>query len=258
MKKKNILLFLAATTINGTAFKIADNIITKLGLDANSTSKAIFSNIVNAQPRKEDCSGDCDGFNLQIPKATLLASIINGDKAGTAKEVCEYLKQYCESSGFHEAYQKERTSNQPTWEKPRQVDQAYIDNMKSAVADMDKEMKSLSGDSKKIYAKMVAVMKEQLNEAADPFPQTTKWKEKYPASTDSVITRALKYYLIEQATVDFTAQTVLKGKTKYFVNALYEKEKSKTWKTIYRAGKEVNAVVKKFVTDWLKQGVHHL
>ena len=123
---------------------------------------------------------------------------------------------------------------------------------------MDKEMKSLSGDSKKIYAKMVAVMKEQLNEAADPFPQTTKWKEKYPASTDSVITRALKYYLIEQATVDFTAQTVLKGKTKYFANALYEKEKSKTWKTIYRAGKEVNAVVKKFVTDWLKQGVHHL
>ena len=75
-------------------------------------------------------------------------------------------------------------------------------------------------------------------------------------STDSAIIRGLKFYLSEQATVDFGAQTILKGKTRYFVNPNYEKEKSTTWKTIYRAGKEVNTVVKTFVTDWLKKGVH--
>ena len=100
------------------------------------------------------------------------------------------------------------------------------------------------------------MLNQQLKEADDPLPQTTKWKEKYPASTDSAIIRGLNFYLSEQATVDFAAQTVLKGKTRYFVNPQYEKEKSKTWKTIYRAGKEVNTVVKVFVTDWLKAGVH--
>lgn len=257
MKKKNILLLIAVITIISMAFKIADDIIVKLGVDANRTSTAIFSNIVNAQPRKEDCSGDCDGFNLQIPKAALLPEIIKGDKAGAAKEVCAYIKQYCESKDFDQAYQRERSSNQPTWEKPRQIDQAYIDNIKSAIADMEKEMKGLSAENKKMYSKIADPMKEQLKEAADPLPQTTKWKEKYPASTDSVIIRGLKFYLSEQATVDFAAQTVVKGNKKYFVNPVYEKEKSRTWKTIYRAGKEVNAVVKAFVTEWLKQGVHH-
>ncbi|HMI78692.1 MAG TPA: hypothetical protein VK484_07855 [Ferruginibacter sp.] len=256
MKKKTIILPVIVIIILSTAFKIADDIITKLGLDANRVSGAIFSNIVNAQPRKEDCAGDCDGFNLQIPKAGLLADIIKGDKAGAAKEVCAYIKQYCESKEFSQAYQKERTANQPTWEKPRKIEQAYIDNMKSSVADMEKEIKGLSGDNKKMYAKMLTVLQEQLREAADPLPQTTKWKEKYPASTDSAIIRGLKFYLSEQATVDFTAQTVAKGKIKYFVSPQYEKEKSETWKTIYRAGKEVNTVVRTFVTEWLKQGVH--
>jgi len=256
MKKKNILLSMAVITIFGMAFKIADDIIAKLGVDANRASAAIFSNIVNAQPRKEDCSGDCDGFNLQIPKAALLPDIIKGDKAGAAKEVCAFIKQYCESKEFDQAYQRERTANQPTWEKPRKIEQYLVDNMKTTIAQMEKEMNSLSGENKKMYAKIVTPLKEQLKEATDPLPQTTKWKEKYPASTDSAIIRGLKFYLNEQATVDFAAPTLVKGNKKYFVNPQYEKEKSRTWKTIYRAGKEVNAVIKTFVTDWLKQGVH--
>ncbi len=257
MKKKNIMLLVTIITILSVAFKIADDIVTKLGVDANRASTAIFSNIVNAQPRKEDCSGDCDGFNLQIPKAALLPDIIKGDKAGAAKEVCAYIKQYCESKEFDQAYQKERAANQPTWEKPRKIEQDMINNMRSSITDMEKESKGLSGDSKKMFDKMVAAMKEQVKEMSDPLPQTTKWKEKYPASTDSVLIRGLKFYLNEQATVDFAAQTVVKGNKKYFVNPVYEKEKTRTWKTIYRAGKEVNGVVKTFVTEWLKQGVRH-
>ena len=256
MNKKNILVSFAIITMLSMAFKITDDIISKMGLDANRVSSAIISNIVNAQPRKENCSGDCDGFNLQIPKATLMADIIKGDKTATAKEVCAYIKQYCESKEFGQLYQKERAANEPKFEKPRQIDPAFIESMKSGIADMEKEMKGLSGDGKTMYATMIITMKEQLKEAADPMPQTTLWKEKYPASTDSAIIKGLKFYLNEQTTVDFAAQTVLKGKTKYFVNTQYEKEKTKTWKTIYRAGKEVNTVVKNFVTDWLKQGVH--
>ncbi|MEO6253748.1 MAG: hypothetical protein ABIO79_10600 [Ferruginibacter sp.] len=255
MKKKNTLLSITVITVLGMAFKMADDIITKLGVDANRATAAIFSNIINAQPRKENCSGDCDGFNLQIPKATLLPGVITGDKAGAAKEVCAYIKQYCESKEFDQAYQNERTANQPAWEKPRKIEQDLIDNMRSSIAEMEKEMKGLSGENKKMYASILTPLKEQMKEAADPLPQTTKWKEKYPVSTDSAIIRALNFYLSEQATVDFSAQTVVKGNKKYFVNPQYEKEKSKTWKTIYRAGKEVNSVVKSFVTEWLKLGV---
>lgn len=255
MKKKNIVLTVAAGIIFGTAFKVADDIITKLGVDANRASAAIFSNIVNVQPRKQDCSGDCDGFNLQIPKATLLADIIKGDKAGAAKEVCAYIKQYCESKEFDQAYQKERTANQPTWEKPREINQDMVKSLRSSITEMEKQLKDLSGETKKMYAQMVTAMQEQFKEITDPLPLTTKWKEKYPASTDSAIIRGLKFYLTEQATVDFAAQTVVKGNRKYFMNPVYEKEKTRTWKTIYRAGKEVNAVVKNFVTEWLKQGV---
>ncbi len=255
MKKTNRIALLIVITLFSIAFKIDDDIVTKLGMDANRVTAAIMSNMVNVVPRKENCSGDCDGFNLRIPKAVLLADIIKGDKAGAAKEVCAYIKSYCESAAFHEAYQKERAALEPTWEKPRKIDEAYINSMRSSITDMEKELKGLSGDTKKMYASLVTSMKEQLNEAADPLPLTTKWKEKYPASTDAVIIRGLNFYLTEQATVDFAAATILKGKTKYFVNPQYEKEKTKTWKTIYRAGKDVNTVVKSFVTDWLKQGV---
>jgi hypothetical protein len=258
MKKKNIVLSTIIIAIVSIAFKMADDIIIKMGLDANRVSQAIFSNIVNVEPRKEDCSGDCDGFNLQIPKAALLPDIIKGDKTGAAREVCAYIKQYCESKEFSQAYQKERSANQPIGEKPRSINQDMINNMRSSIAEMEKQSTGLSGENKKMFDKMIISMKEQLKELSDPLPQTTKWKEKYPASTDSAIIRGLKFYLSEQATVDFNAQTVVKGNKKYFVNPQYEKEKTKTWKAIYRAGKEVNTVVKAFVTEWLKQGVHSL
>lgn len=258
MKNKYIILSAAAIAILTIAFKMAGDIITRLGVNANQATAAIFSNIVNVQPRKEDCSGDCDGFNLQIPKAGLLADIIKGDKTGAAKEVCAYIKLYCESKEFSQLYQKERAANQPTWEKPREINQDMIKSMSSGITEMEKQLKDLSGETKKMYAQMVTAMKEQFKQMADPLPQTTAWKQKYPASTDSAIIRGLKFYLSEQATVDFNAQTVLKGRTIYFVNPKYEKEKSRTWKTIFRAGKEVNSVVKAFVTEWLKQGVHSL
>jgi hypothetical protein len=252
MKKITLIPVLILSVI---AFKTADDIITKMGLDANRATWSILTNVINAQPRKSDCSGDCDGFNLQIPKAALLADVIKGDKTAVAKEVCAYIKQYCESKEFHDAYQKERASNEPRNEQPRKIEKAVIDNMRSGILEMEKNMKELDGETKKMYAGMVNAMKVQLKELSDPLPQTSKWKEKYPASTDSVITRALTFYLAEQATVDFTAQTTIRGNKKYFVDPRYEKERTRTWKTIYRAGREVNAVVKEFVTAWLKQGV---
>lgn len=252
MKKITLIPVLILSVI---AFKTADDIITKMGVDANRATWSILTNVINAQPRKENCAGDCDGFNLQIPKAALLADVIKGDKIAAAKEVCAYIKQYCESKEFHDAYQKERASSEPRNEQPRKIEMAVVDNMRSGILEMEKNMKELDGETKKMYAGMVNAMKDQLKELSDPMPQTTKWKEKYPATSDSAVARALRFYLNEQATVDFSAQTIQKGNKKYFSNPLYEKEKTRTWKTIYRAGKEVNAVVKDFVTAWLKQGV---
>lgn len=64
--------------------------------------------------------------------------------------------------------------------------------------------------------------------------------------------RTLTQLVAEAATVDFSAQTVMKDGTRVFTNPAYEK-KSLTWKAMYRAGKSVTAAGIPIARAWLKE-----
>ncbi|NOT52460.1 MAG: hypothetical protein HOP10_14415 [Chitinophagaceae bacterium] len=253
MNKKRIIWLAIIVAVTGVAYKIADDILQKLGIEKQAAETAIINNLLGVVPVKPNCSGDCDESRLQFPKASLLTTIINGDKKTAAKELCEYIKNYCSSKEFDGYYQQLRASAKPINEQPRKVDAQLAESLKKTIESMEAELKKTKDpQAKKMYEEIIAEFRKQYKEASDPTPLTTAWKEKYPEASDSLVRRQLNFYLAEQATVDFTAQTVLKGKTKYFVKPEYE-SKGKTWKSIYRAGKDVNDVVVAFVKEWLKK-----
>jgi hypothetical protein len=255
MKTKKIILAFSIVAIISTAWVTVNDILEKLGIQQKNAEYAIMYNLLGVAPVKPNCSGDCDPTRMIMPKSPSLQSIITGDKKGAAKELCEYIKAYVESPAFHEAYQKQRASAKPFNEQPRQIDQAYMESINKSIADMEAEAKKHKDpQTKKMYGDIIADMKRQQKEQSDPLPNTTAWKAKYPEHLDSLVVRQLNFYLSELATVDFAAQTVQKGRTKVFAKQEYER-KGKTWKYIYRSGKDVNDVVKVFVKDWLKQGV---
>lgn len=259
MKKIKSLLGITAMVILCTAFSAVDDILEKLGVQKQDAAYAIMHNLTGVKPPDPNCSGDCGGSRLIIPRATSLGTIINGDKKAAARDLCEYIKSYIESAAFYKEYQGKREAAKPYNEQPRDIDPSYAATIQKMVTEYEGEMKKTKDPKiKEMYANIISGFKQQLKEASDPTPLTTAWKEKYPETVDSLIRRQLNYYLAEQATVDFAAQTILKGKTKYFVKQEYER-KSRTWKAIYRAGKDVNEVVKAFVKDWLQQGSkqHH-
>jgi len=69
---------------------------------------------------------------------------------------------------------------------------------------------------------------------------------------NSIIVKQLKQFLDLSATVDFTAQTMQKGKTLVFVNPAYE-AKSSAWKLCFRCGKEAITGARKFAQQWLNE-----
>jgi hypothetical protein len=68
----------------------------------------------------------------------------------------------------------------------------------------------------------------------------------------SVLKRKLTQVVTEAPTVDFAAQTVQRGSTKYFANQAYER-KSPTWKAMYRAGKAPTMAALEIARAWLKE-----
>ncbi len=71
-------------------------------------------------------------------------------------------------------------------------------------------------------------------------------------SSRAVIRRTLEEFVSVAQSVDFEAQTVVKGGTRVFVNPAYEK-KSALWKMIYRNGKEPTGVAVQFAKAWLAE-----
>jgi hypothetical protein len=71
-------------------------------------------------------------------------------------------------------------------------------------------------------------------------------------SSRAVIRRTLEEFVSVAQSVDFGAQTVVKGGTRVFVNPAYEK-KSALWKMIYRNGREPTEVAVQFARAWLAE-----
>ncbi|MBL7725118.1 MAG: hypothetical protein JNK27_13280 [Chitinophagaceae bacterium] len=263
MTKKKLSVSVLAIGLLFSAFKMVDDIITRLGMQQENAQWHIIRNFIGRfdtgpmEPGVEDGPANSVYKQLQsfrIPTAKLLPSVISGDKAAAAKELCEYVKKYVNSVEFATEYVKLREGAIPLTDRGMslsdlkrnsEVHRLNIKNYPNDTKYVAEQQKLLDESEKKI-----AVM---LDAAKKPFPGREAWEKLYPVDPAVIIKARLQEYLQVAATVDFTAKLTEpdKYKIKKFVNPVYEK-KSLKWKAIYRAGKEVNDAVTAFVKEWLK------
>lgn len=260
MKRK--LLFIVATIsiVFLSAYKIADEIINRLGIEQQTAQRYIINNLVGSfstGPISAGYEGDPNAiFNqaesFQIPYAKLLPAVISGDKASAAKELCEYVKKYMSSEEFIKAYNERKEEALPLM-----IDGTTISTLRGSISVYGKNIRNYKTDTKYVAEQQVLLDADQkkldamLEAAKKPFPDKELWEKAYPADPTILVKKKLQDYLQLVATVDFTAKLTSSGNRAKFFNPVYEK-KSLQWKACYRAGKEVNDVVTAFVKDWLK------
>ncbi len=263
MNKKNLIIATVFVAITATAFKVVDDIITRLGIEQKFVQGNIVSNLIgsfSSSPMEtyEDAGGFAGdqptSFRLPYVPKLKLSTIIAGDKAAAAKELCEYVKKYINSEEFVIEYNKQRESAMPLTDNGTSIStlkgnvivhQKNINNYKTDTKYVAEQQKQLDEAQKTIDALMEAAKK--------PFPGKANWEKRYPADPSALVKKRLQEYLQLAGTVDFNAALTAPDKYKVvkFTNPVFEK-KSYKWKAIFRAGKEVNDVVTSFVKEWLK------
>ena len=246
MKKKSILIIFLLGTLITSAIKIIDDIIDRLGMDQKSAQGNIVSNLVGNFSSGSMNPYDDDGGNVsdqpsgfRLPYVPKLATIISGDKAAAARELCEYVKKYINSEEFIIQYNAQRQSAMPltdkgssltTLLKDKIVIQKNINNYKTDTKYVAEQQKELDAYQKRIDALLEAAKK--------PFPGKTSWEKRYPTDPSIIVKKRLQEYLQLVATVDFNAALTApdKYKIKKFVTPAYEKKSAK-WKAIYQIGR---------------------
>lgn len=260
MKKKNVVLSIFLLAISATAFKIADDIIARLGMQQRNAQMYIVNNLVGSFSTGAMDFGEEENSqsvfmqtqSFKIPYASMLANIIQGDKTSAAKDLCDYVKRYINSEEFVTDYNNRREEAMPlsdngtslsTLRKNKIVYEKNMNNYKTDTKYVAEQQKQLDENQKRMDA--------LIEESKKPFYGKDIWEKAYPAEPAVVVKKKLQEYLTLVATVDFKATLSGSGKKQVFTNPVNEK-KSLKWKAIYRAGKEVNDVVTAYVKDWMK------
>lgn len=254
MKTKHIMLVAILGLLAISAYKIGEDIIAKLGMDHANAQNYIMANFTGGFGANYEVEPNF----MSLPRLKLLANIVEGDKVGAAKELCEYIKMYCNSEEFMAVYQKKRADSKPGAEPPR-MDEAVIKGMRDMINDLEAQLADFKKAPKEnaqtiaLYEPMLKEQKATLAVYEDPTPNKTKWEKSYPEDPAVLVKDKLEQYLSLVATVDFNAKLTAPDnyKIKKFVNPEYE-SKSPQWKACYRAGKEVNTAVTTFVKAWLQ------
>jgi len=208
-------------------------------------------------------------------------NIVAGEKAAVAKDLLTYTKQYINSDEFKKEYEKSRQGTKPmepsrkTAKTKEEIRKEKIAELEKSIKDVEKNMPSFTPEVKKVMEPLLETQKNTLKDYRDPDSemiemmaqgekmsvendwkyyneQVKKWEGEYPANANVFVKRRLQQYLDIVGTVDFSATLKDVNGKKKFVNAAYE-YKPADWKKVYRAGKEVNDVVKPLVSDWIKE-----
>ena len=260
MKRKIVMFYAVLLAIAATSFKIVDDIITRLGMQQRSAQMDILNNVVGSfSTSPMDLSEEDNSQSLsmqrksfQIPYVSTLASIIKGDKAAAAKDLCDYVKKYINSEEFITDYNNRREESMPLTDKGSSL--SYLKKNKIMY---EKNINNYKTDTKYVAEQQKLMDENQtridvlVEESKKPFPGKDKWEKAYPVDPAVLVKKKLQEYLTLVATVDFNATLSAYENKKVFTNPAYEK-KSLKWKGIYRAGKEVNDVLTAFVKDWMK------
>ena len=260
MKKKTLLFSVILLATAAAAFKISDDIISRLGMKYRDAQMNIVNNLVgnfstsamdlNVEENSESRYVQMNSFKM--PYVPLLANIIQEDKAAAAKDLCDYVKRYVNSEEFITDYNKRREEAMPlsdngsslsTLKGNKIVFEKNINNYKTDTKYVAEQQKLLEENQKRIDA--------LIEESKKPFTGKDIWEKAFPAEPEGLVKKRLQEYLSLVATVDFNATLSASEGRKQFTNPAYEK-KSLKWKALYRAGKEVNDVVTAFVKEWMK------
>jgi hypothetical protein len=269
--KLKVLVILLAVALVGllsvsftTSERMADDIWNQLGISKIQGTDNIKSSFMNGY------------FHYYGAKNA--RNIAVGNRAGLAKDLLTYTKQYVNSPLFKKEYEKLRKDFKPNPPEYRARHRAAIS--KEEVADTEKQIKKTEEimkdpNMKKIMEPSLKMMKENLVQLKDTNSKMinnywmgeqrdyeesvrsykeryTRWEKNYPESLNELIKARLQRYLELANTVDFAAELKEVGKKKKFVNQTYE-GKSYDWKMIFRAGKEVYDVAKPFAEQWIKE-----
>ena len=256
MMHKKIYFFGLLSLILTTAFTIGDAVLERIGVEETQAKQYVMNNLLGNFDRAFRPQADA----FLLPRAKLLSQVIAGDKVGTARELCTWMRTYVGSAEFREAYARRREELKPAPiseaakpdEETIQMTRESIREMEKQLAEMKKQ-KGMPAASIQSVEQTLAGMKQNMAIWSGNSPDLQRWELLYPADPAQLVQKRLQDYLALSATVDFGAALTSPDRygVRKFVNPEYEK-KSNQWKAVYRAGKEVNEAVRAYVTDWLK------
>lgn len=215
---------------------------------------------------------------LQYGSARNFKNIALGDRKEITTDLLNYTKTYVQSAEFKKAYESERQNMKPRevvkkFRTEEQVREEMIDNAKKGMANAEKNIKTTTGDMKKINEDLHKMFKAQLadyqrpdnemipmianaeksgyeNDLKNYEQDVKKWEQKYPADPSKFVKARLQEVLKATADIDYNAQLIEKGNKKYFVKKEYE-NKHPNWKMGFRAGKEVTETMRSLVQNWI-------
>jgi hypothetical protein len=247
-----------------TSGRMADDMWKQLGMTKVQGTDGIKNSFIN---------GYLDYYGARNAR-----NIATGNRAGIAKDLLTYTKQYINSPLFKKEYEKFRKDGKPEAPEYRARHRAAIS--KDRVEETQEQIKRTEEimkkpDMKKIMEPSYEMLKKNLVELKDTnskminnywmgeqrdYEQSVRsyneryanWEKNYPENINDIIKARLQKYLDLANTVDFNAELKQVGKKQKFVNPAYE-GKSYDWKMIFRAGKEVYEVTKPFAEQWIKE-----
>ena len=268
--KKIIRTVFPVLVLSLLSFKGIADVFELIGLSQKTVETSIFNNLTETfyeEPidvsSMEDNGGNTsqnsvseEAKQFRTPKSKAFSTLTAAQKKLVAQELCEFVKKYVNSPEFVAQYAKRRAATKPTSEPYRPSD-VEIATIKKSLKDSEQQIANAK-KSGMLSAEQVKQMDDALVELRksstmydDPTPNKTLWNKRFPEDPAIAVKNKLQEYLAISSTVDFNATLNGVGKNQKFNNPDYEK-KSLKWKSIYRAGKEVNEVVSAFAKEWLK------
>ncbi len=194
--KQTSILFTVFILLMVFAFRAAESIIEQLGMQHLRAQSYILGNIVAdfseasfSEDGQDDSSNPLSIDNqlkhFQIPHASLLAAVINGDQSAAAQAFCQYIKDYVNSQEFASAYQARREAAKPTSE-PYRLSAAELTVLKKQLKESEIQIAQAKKSGMLSEAQVAQVSKAISSQEAfiagqsDPTPNNTRWLTSYP------------------------------------------------------------------------------
>jgi hypothetical protein len=222
------------------AIRVREDVLSILGFTKSYADEQILGGVIY------------DGPDLVKPNNMAQILVMSGnDKAALAKDLCTYIRDYCNSQEFKDKYEAYRQSQKPSVQQLSEEEKSSQLEMIAQQEEMmtPEVMEMLPAEARANALQSIEELKATTNGELTA-TQKADWEAKAPSDPWIKIKKGLQQFLDETKDVDFNATTFLKDDKKIFSNPAYE-EKSGRWKACYRAGKEVSEVARNFAKEWL-------